>query len=901
MIKRIINTLILNLLPILLVAQLGTTSWDDTLLATFVYDQGQYNFHIHDLKTGHLIRKINAGFSKLDKVIFTHDKHYLLALSTKTLFVYNVSSGQLVRKFYQTAAFDLAKNNVLAVISNSYPYTINLTDGKQVRYSISVGKVASDIHISGNGQHLAVVTRDRMVYIYNFGISAPVDVVHGDQVIVRDNSLAVVRREKNDLHITSYAFSGSALVEKHVFHAATALKAQGLPVSWLVPSFSLPSQDGSRVVLYLGGGDVRHLLIFDTQSDRLVSRLDNNRWQMASFKPVAWTTDGRLIIWGKGLDGLEYDPMTGIVTPLHWEMYNPSHNPALLPKEQRFRRRFSPDYHYVIMPLYEGRRRFLLVRDALVDKRQISYADAEFITFSHDSRQMYVLIQGIVFRLNTALIRQAMQSATVARLTQLGTAVYGEITEKLKTRDDPPPAGYKYPFTQKLVKVTDIDTQKLYVLLRGLNLDPKNVEVKLNLVDQQGHLITGATDPQWLYLWCNLLLQNRSLKVEQENFVVKEVHETQPAAYALVLDHSGSMGDERANALQFGAWQLIHKKKPQDAFLLIKYDNRPRLEVRLTKNASSFFIPLNNQGLKGFGGGTALNDALYLTIAELAKAQGYKRRVVYLFTDGYENASQYTKVQVLRAALRNKVEIFTIGFGRDVNEQYLQDIAYLTGGSFYHIYRTSELRRIFTDVDLKRRYYYRVRFVTDYPGKYIALLQLCQDFKHHDSLVLGFTNDPAVPPEKKHIRVNPRLSPEQRQAFQKKTIPCRPPDQPVKDPKVMAEFNQIHFPDILFAFDSDRILRSEERGLNEIAQFMKRHPQVYLMIEGYTDSIGSYEYNLDLSRRRAEAAKRLLVAKGIAPGRIFTRGYGESRPIASNATDEGRARNRRIEFHIFRY
>ena len=202
---------------------------------------------------------------------------------------------------------------------------------------------------------------------------------------------------------------------------------------------------------------------------------------------------------------------------------------------------------------------------------------------------------------------------------------------------------------------------------------------------------------------------------------------------------------------------------------------------------------------------------------------------------------------------------------------------------------------------MKRRYYYNIQFNTKQTGKYIALLQLCENFKYHDSLIVSFNNSPNRPPDRAPVDVNPPLSPKEKQILKQSMIPRKPPETPVTDEKTLQEFNSIDFPNIYFAFDSDSIIRSEEKGIIQIANFMKRHPQVYLLIEGHTDSVGTYEYNIDLSKRRAEAAKRLLVKYGIAPGRIFTKGYGYTRPLATNKTGQGRAKNRRIEFKIFCY
>lgn len=68
-----------------------------------------------------------------------------------------------------------------------------------------------------------------------------------------------------------------------------------------------------------------------------------------------------------------------------------------------------------------------------------------------------------------------------------------------------------------------------------------------------------------------------------------------------------------------------------------------------------------------------------------------------------------------------------------------------------------------------------------------------------------------------------------------------------------------------------------------------------VVVEGYTDSIGSDAYNMKLSERRAETVRDFMVSKGISPTRITTRGFGKANPIASNKTAEGRAENRRVE------
>lgn len=101
---------------------------------------------------------------------------------------------------------------------------------------------------------------------------------------------------------------------------------------------------------------------------------------------------------------------------------------------------------------------------------------------------------------------------------------------------------------------------------------------------------------------------------------------------------------------------------------------------------------------------------------------------------------------------------------------------------------------------------------------------------------------------------------------------------------------------IYFSFNSDVIREESEPTLKEIATVMKKHPDWSLSVNGHTDSIGGDQANLVLSQRRSAAVKAALVKRyGIEPNRLTTSGFGKSQPKDTNATLEGRARNRRVE------
>jgi outer membrane protein OmpA-like peptidoglycan-associated protein len=85
--------------------------------------------------------------------------------------------------------------------------------------------------------------------------------------------------------------------------------------------------------------------------------------------------------------------------------------------------------------------------------------------------------------------------------------------------------------------------------------------------------------------------------------------------------------------------------------------------------------------------------------------------------------------------------------------------------------------------------------------------------------------------------------------------------------------------------------------LDQVVRSLMAYPEVRIEIRGYTDSVGDWDYNLDLSQRRADAVRTYLINSGIAGDRVIAKGYSEADPVASNNTASGRAENRRIEFH----
>ena len=106
--------------------------------------------------------------------------------------------------------------------------------------------------------------------------------------------------------------------------------------------------------------------------------------------------------------------------------------------------------------------------------------------------------------------------------------------------------------------------------------------------------------------------------------------------------------------------------------------------------------------------------------------------------------------------------------------------------------------------------------------------------------------------------------------------------------------------DVLFAFNSADLTPSMQSKLDSIMGKLQDASVASIKVIGHTDSVGSDEYNLQLSQQRASSVAGYLLSQGVAPNKVTSEGKGESEPVADNETEEGRAKNRRVELHVNR-
>ena len=108
----------------------------------------------------------------------------------------------------------------------------------------------------------------------------------------------------------------------------------------------------------------------------------------------------------------------------------------------------------------------------------------------------------------------------------------------------------------------------------------------------------------------------------------------------------------------------------------------------------------------------------------------------------------------------------------------------------------------------------------------------------------------------------------------------------------------VNMSDVLFDFNKYTLRPAAREKLAKISGIILSHPGLRLEVDGYTDSVGSDEYNMTLSQNRADGVRSYLIGEGIAPDDVASKGFGKDNPVASNDNAAGRQKNRRVEMVV---
>lgn len=677
----------------------------------------------------------------------------------------------------------------------------------------------------------------------------------------------------------------------------------------MVPERCSVSPDGNYTAFYMQGRN-HCLILYDNLRMEVWSVIFGGT-EMKSLYPYTWVGETYLAFQPSPEKALLYSIQSDrfVMSPDYHFPVDQKKLSALISTRNV---RQSPDFRYAIHQSYEGGIPFMQARSGAIPNFIAKAPEVEFLHWTPDSRYMLVRSKDSKTGFIATTAIESLPSDTLPLpVTWFPDTMKTVPPEAMVPEDAPEPEGYNYSAIKEFRHISTLPPDKMIRLhLKTIDTQDSTAGLQVHLIDDEGVYYYGASEPQWRFIWKRLLLQaGHGARVNEiKDFTISE-HRTadnEKSAIALALDMSGSMGEERALACQKGAKEFIRAKKAEDAICIIKYDEDIEVEVPLSPTTDRLLKYLRVNGLGKFGGSTALLDGIEKGVDILKRSQDAGSRAVILFTDGNENSSYTSKGDLLRKAAGNDAAIYTLGFGDYVSESYLAALSSYTNGSYYRIYSTNDFAWVFTDIYQRMQNYYTLTFRTDTLGVFTAMLEISLDDLRKDSLSLYFDNRPvdydlinSTSDENFRPLVGTAtLTPEQVNEFQA----AKSPDsavvmQPIVS-TVETDFEGIHFPDIKFVTNTVDIVPGSEAGIEELAAFLKKYPEVNIEIHGHTDNTGSSQRNYELSVARAEKVKALLVKHGVKAKRLIVKGFGADVPLSDNNTAQGRSANRRVVFKL---
>jgi Mg-chelatase subunit ChlD len=435
--------------------------------------------------------------------------------------------------------------------------------------------------------------------------------------------------------------------------------------------------------------------------------------------------------------------------------------------------------------------------------------------------------------------------------------VNGKKAEKVVEKDAQPPSGYYS--CKALQEVKAKDSKKLD--LNSIILESFDARISANEGSISYTFYEPYTNTYFTEINKNAI---QGIKIIKDSLTCKVLNykltqtidaKRAPQSIVFIMDHSGSMGDNRANILQAAVDSAVNYKHPNDEITIIKFDDKVNRLVT-SKNLNdiqSALRPLS--GLTGYGYTTAIQDAIKMAIEEQTKSSN-KEKMIVLLTDGCENSSIVAPdlIQLLSEAKRQKIIINAFGFGQYIDSQYLNFISQETGGYFKQLFSRDEISHVFNHTMYRINNNIKISFS---PCMFGDSLTLVTTIKLNDS-----------------IYTNKRL---------------------IFSPFSLGEKIELN---VLFDKEKYNIKKEYEDEINSFVKFLKDYSNVTVEIAGHTDSNGEEKDNIKLSQNRAVEIKKYLVSKGIDSKRISTVGYGESAPKYPNDSEENKTLNRRIEAKI---
>jgi outer membrane protein OmpA-like peptidoglycan-associated protein/WD40 repeat protein len=872
-------------------------------VATFFSTQIRI-YDIKNLSCQHILRFLAKKKSPVNEVGFSADLSLFFARSRLAYKVWNLKSGLVVKDF------PMARNFAFATSGNQYLVKTNkglvlFANGKDslAFYKFAQPTVLSGLLFSADNKYVAASSSDGNIYLWKTDSLKLLRAIPGSNFLFTKETSALVVNNQDAAYTSVISLPQLREVKKINWNYIVEIKrrddllksnlnrANALKYPReLIASKTTLSPDGRFLLIStLKNRAEEGLIILETLNNSEIIAIDARDYLLY---PSKFLNDSLLAIASRDHYSILFNVSEKrFIQDLSLKLKFEKGEKTISEATQMRYRKLSPDYKYVVLQGLDKKAPVLYFRPTLIEQEKNVLNGVSFLCFSPDSKLIFTLDKTEkVSVVKTADIETQFES-------QLKSYYFvdsvGRIPVESELLDANPPLGYFYMRMKDLRHIgTMNDTSFVKIYAKTLGVHEEETQLQVQLYDHLGNFYYGAGDPKYRKIWCNFTLRSPGGKIQKiENFEVEEHNsfDSLPTAMAIIMDHSGSMGDRRAFVLQNGAAHFIGGKRKNDAIAILKYDEKIGIESPFTTQKDELLNNLKRNGVEGFGGSTSLVDAINEGVRLLKDLKSFGKKTIVILTDGNENSSVLPKNVAIKNAIRNNINVFTIGFGDYVSEEYLKGLSFNTEGSFYQIYKTADFNWIFSDIDKKMRNFYTLKFKTKDFGDYLATVEICFEKKKMDSLSMAFNNMP--------VNID-SINDYDESAFKSRLLNVSEFLQ--KDSLLKTGFLKLNFPEILFNAGGIQIVLETEKGINEIVAYLLKNITITIEIGGHTDNLGDEADNFVLSQQRADVVKGLLVKAGISADRIVTKGYGASRPVTSNKTEDGKAKNRRVEFLILK-
>lgn len=398
---------------------------------------------------------------------------------------------------------------------------------------------------------------------------------------------------------------------------------------------------------------------------------------------------------------------------------------------------------------------------------------------------------------------------------------------------------------------------------------PDSIRLFVRVLDSSGYVVTHMAEPYkradapnyFPAIRETIGTGRRRKTIEVSPYTVREygAQDSIPTSIALAIDQSGSMKGVK-EVLDLGTELFISMKRDCDAISLTGFNEKVTKVFPLDSDTTRMLSAFRDYARTSQGLFSSVYDGILTSLKTLEDVPVEQPKVCVVFADGEENTSMTQNSEIYEYATKHNISIYCVGFAY-ANDEELQALSLYTGGKYYRAYSKRDLLAIFLDIYRSLQNYYLVTYVPPaYQSMHTVDVAVAVPGRDTMRSVGQYDKSPLTP-----------LSPTN-------------------------EFSRM----ILFAYNKADIDTSSYPMLDELADAMGLYSRVILEVQGHTDNIGGEAFNLRLSEARATAVREALIARGVEPERLRTKGYGFSLPVASNDTDDGRAQNRRTVFKILR-